>query len=108
LRGSGHQIIRCFDEPSDQIGQAAGGVGGSRPALGSRDVEIVGRGHSTRLRGCGHPCSVATNDHQPPSHFSPVIDIGRLSPDLAHAVGGGLAGDSATLHNNGGCISLRP
>ena len=64
FRGPGDKPVWCTDEPADQVGKAASGVGGTSSTLKGHDLELVDGCHPTRLRGCGHPCSVTTNDHQ--------------------------------------------
>jgi len=61
---SDDQLVRCFDQPADQIAKAAGGAGGATPALESHDLKFVGGLHPTRLSVSSHSCGIATNDHQ--------------------------------------------
>ena len=80
---SGNQFVWCLNQPADQIGKAAGGVGGARAALEGHDLKLIGGLHPPRLRGGGHACGVATNDDQSFCHVF-------------------------FLHFNAGCTRIRP
>ena len=65
FRRAGNQVVGRLHEATDQVRQAAGGVGGSGRALEDDDLEFAPGFHASRLRRRRHACGVAADDHQP-------------------------------------------